>query len=139
MVDMLVIAERSTMRVLCMLTMGLVAPAAALAQEGPRGEVTDFLSIYKSWDVAKLLWLLVTLAMAYAIATFAFLLLLGRRNPKVAARYALFWGGLALILIHAFAFPALLETGLQPAVIGAILGCLIIGIIVFLMFLRRKR
>lgn len=126
---------------------GLVVPVLAIAQEGEgtgdtpipvEGEGVSFFSQYTG-DLLMWSWICATLAMAYAVATLAFLALLSNRNPTLAARYALFWGGLAFILIHAFAFSALMGSSLDPMVVFLIAAGIVLVVIIMLALLRRKR
>jgi hypothetical protein len=101
--------------------------------------VGDFASNYADWPVTKILWALSTLSMAYAVATFAFLLLLGKRSPTVAMRYALFWGGLALILIHIFAFGSLNATKWEPWMILLLVIGIPLAVWIVIALLKRRR
>lgn len=87
--------------------------AAQEATESESGAWGQFSSNYTSWDAVKVAWLFATIAIAYAVATTAFLVLLPSRNPTLAAKYGLAWGGLVFVLIHFFAFGLLLSLELN--------------------------
>lgn len=133
------------------LWLGMSLPVLSLAQdelgadevpipaESSTGSSLDEFTAQYTGDLLMWAWLAATVAMAYAIATLAFLVLLGNRNPTLAARYALFWGGLAFVLIQIFAFGTLTGVSQDPIVAFAFAIGIIVAVIILLAVLRRKR
>ena len=108
--------------------------------DAPSGSfLDDFAQQYAQWNPTKTAWLVSALLIAYGVATFAFLSLMNRRSPLVAARFALFWGGITFILVHIVSLAFLIQFSLDLWLIYLIGAVFAVIALLILIFSRRKR